>query len=166
MATVETLALRAHEWVKPNHRSLNDKIRFMKTYWPNIELVGTFHSHPYDSPEEARYHVGWTASDGDLEFFEDFHWDYEYEQPTMAHLIIAMAQMQRCGWASPNRLPGARKNSGYSLSIDSTKVWIKSYATFHEIPEEEGDVPFIEIPTDDVYLDIPSIHRLYVPYAA
>ncbi len=49
LATVETSALRHEEWVDPDTESLLMKRDFFREYWPQLELIGTFHSHPYDT---------------------------------------------------------------------------------------------------------------------
>ena len=58
MATVETSALRHEEWVLPDYASLTAKRDFFREYWPQLELIGTFHSHPYDSLKEVNENTG------------------------------------------------------------------------------------------------------------
>ena len=165
MMTIETSAVRHRDWVRPSTNSINDKIEFMREYWPNIELVETFHSHPYKDLDEVK-HVknGWDASESDIEFFNYFHKTYDIEQPAMAHIIVTLAKLQKRGWAFPDRLQGSNAESGYGLSIGDMKVWMKSYATFNEYSAEDEEGIVILGPTDDVYLDIPSLQRKFSPF--
>jgi hypothetical protein len=62
MATIETSATRHSDWVKPDFESLLMKKEFLESYWPDVELVGTFHSHPYSNLRAVRAVSGWQAS--------------------------------------------------------------------------------------------------------
>lgn len=64
MATVETSATRHEDWVAPQFESIRAKKQFFERYWQNIELVGTFHSHPYSDVSEVGDVKGWRASEG------------------------------------------------------------------------------------------------------
>lgn len=52
-ATVETSAVRHSDWIISNFQSVRAKLLFFQRHWPEIELVGTFHSHPYSSLSEV-----------------------------------------------------------------------------------------------------------------
>lgn len=58
LATVETSALRHQDWVQPDNKSLLMKRDFFREYWPQLELIGTFHSHPYDNLAEVKENKG------------------------------------------------------------------------------------------------------------
>lgn len=147
IATVETSALRKTDSVQPDLDSLLLKIEFVRKYWPHLEVVGTFHSHPYASLKEVRDVKGWQASDDDLDF-----WPYIHEQlfptsPYLAHLILTVTKMDRRGWALPKEIAN---RSGIELSLDDKKVWITSYGTEmlfldsdeDESGEDEGEKSF------------------------
>ncbi|WP_216601339.1 hypothetical protein [Vreelandella azerica] len=165
MCTVETSATRHNEWVAPNFESLKAKKKFFQSYWPNIELVGTFHSHPYKNLNEVIECKGWRASDSsdgeanDQVFFPYFHEEIAPEQYTLAHLIVAVTELEKRGWAYPDRLSGSERTKGYRLSADNYKFWIRGYSTdFVEDPEgEEGTFVF----SDDSDLEMPSLENRF-----
>ena len=61
-ATIETSAIREHGSVTPDIDSIKTKEEFFERYWPNLELIGTFHSHPYESLDDVNSCSGWRAS--------------------------------------------------------------------------------------------------------
>ncbi|MFI8749369.1 hypothetical protein ACIGG6_05135 [Vreelandella lionensis] len=158
MATVETSAVRHNEWVAPNFDSLRSKKEFFEHYWPNIELVGTFHSHPYKNLSEVNDNKGWKASEGDQEFWPHFHEEVAPEQPLLAHLIVTVANLEKTGWAIPDRLKGSESSKGYVLSAKSIKLWLRSYAS--SILEQENGITYEY--SDDMGLEIPSLERRFL----
>jgi len=158
MATVETSALRHQNWVRPDLDSIIAKKEFFEKYWPNIELVGTFHSHPYADLTEVNDIKGWRASPGDKEFWPWFHELVSPDQPLLAHIIVTITKLEKKGWAYPDRLKGNEQRKGYVLSADNRKLWLRSYASqvnFNEYDEETID--FI----DDLQLEIPALQNRF-----
>ncbi|WP_150050230.1 hypothetical protein [Methylomonas rhizoryzae] len=155
MATVETSATRHTHWVAPDYDSLRMKKEFFGAYWPNIELVGSFHSHPYENLAEVNSVTGWRASDGDKEFYPHFHKEIASEQDSLAHLIVTITQLERRGTAYPSRLANSEAERGYVLSADWRKIWLRAYGS--EFDSDSGDYAF----TDDVTLEIPSLERRF-----
>lgn len=163
MATVETSALRHEDWVKPNLESLKMKRDFFQKYWPHLELVGTFHSHPYDNLSEVNDLKGWRASDED-----EGHWPWIHEQlspelPYMAHLIVTVTALERKGWALPQPI---ESETGFVLSSDYRKFWIKGYASqcptiIEELDLEEWEQEPYSLETD-IHLDIPSLEQRFL----
>lgn len=171
MATVETSALRHEDWVQPNLESLRSKAEFVQRYWPQLELVGTFHSHPYESLSEVNECRGWQASDEDQRHWPWIHESLAPELPHMVHLIVTIAELQKKGWAYPDRLPGGERDTGFVLSSDWRKFWIKAYTTEYEANESEREFDEEEFEDDDefeqyivnrdVYLSIPSLTNTF-----
>ncbi|WP_111414070.1 hypothetical protein [Billgrantia lactosivorans] len=156
MATVETSATRHEDWVQPNFDSVIAKKAFFERYWQNIELVGTFHSHPYANLSEVRDIKGWQASPGDEAFWPTFHERVAPEQPLLTHLVITIAKLAKRGWALPDHLRGSEEYKGYELSADDRKFWLRAYAsnrTSHPESDEEG-YRF----SDDMGLQVPALH--------
>ena len=158
MATVETSALRHQDWVRPDLNSITTKKQFFEKYWPHIELVGTFHSHPYESLTTVNDIKGWRASEGDKSFWPWFHEYVSPEQPLLAHLIITISKLEKKGWAYPDRLKGREENKGYVLSAEDRKLWLRSYSTeAHSSEEDELIVEF----ADDLQLEIPALQNRF-----
>lgn len=128
VATVETSALRKNDSVTPELESLKMKMEFVHRYWPHLEVVGTFHSHPYTSLEEVKGCKGWQASadGGDLDFWPYIHKELFPKTPYLAHLIVTVTKLTKKGWALPRQI---QDESGFELSMGRRKLWITSYGT-------------------------------------
>lgn len=167
MCTVETSATRHNEWVEPNFESLLAKKKFFQSYWPNIELVGTFHSHPYADANEVRECKGWRASDSntgdsnDQVFFPTVHEQVAPEQDVLAHLIITVAKLEKRGWAYPDRLSGSERDKGYVLTADNFKFWIRGYSTDFVLDLDDEDDDGAYVFSDDSELEIPSLENRF-----
>lgn len=163
MCTVETSATRHTDWVEPNFESLLSKKKFFQSYWPNIELVGSFHSHPYESASEVREIKGWRASDDDEKFFPHFHEIIAPEQDTLAHLIVTVTKLDKRGWAFPDRLTGSEQDKGFALTADEFKIWIRTYASeFNAYEDDNGKIESKYIFMDDCHLEIPSLQTRFI----
>lgn len=158
LATVETSALRHQDWVDPNLDSLMSKKRFFEAYYPNVELIGTFHSHPYSDLEEVNKVKGWRASNGDKEFWPWLHEHVCPEQPQLAHLVVTITELNSKGWAYPARLKGNEEKRGYVLSAERRKLWLNSYLSEAiELDGIESEYKFSE----NLTMDIPSLQNRY-----
>lgn len=159
-ATVETSATPTKSSVEPQLDSIAMKKEIINRYWPHLELVGTFHSHPYDTLEDVRSVRGWQASteNGDTDFWPWLHEKVCPENPYLAHLIVTVTQLQRKGWAWPGAI---ENNSGFELSLEKRKIWITSYSTecFSDDAKDEVLVEEYDMSSDLPVLDIAAIER-------
>ncbi|WP_039925320.1 hypothetical protein [Alishewanella aestuarii] len=155
--TVETSALRHQDWVEPNYDSIQAKKEMIEQYWPHLELVGTFHSHPYKSLEDMKNREGpaWKASDGDKLHWPHIHECIAYNQPGLAHLIITVTQLKKKGWAYPEKQYDSFC-SGYSFVAGLKKIWLTSYATVQDVIFEQDEEKTFSV-IKGVDLDIPSL---------
>jgi hypothetical protein len=161
--TVETSALREHGAVTPNLKSLKMKKDFFQKYWSHLELVGTFHTHPYDSLEDVNRIKGWRASEDDKKHWEWIHERLCPELPCMAHIIITITALQRIGSAPPQPLSGNECGKGFVLSSDWRKFWIKGYSSeLDEEEDEDGDVESFYHFSEKIHLDIPSLEKRFL----
>ncbi|WP_314017856.1 hypothetical protein [Stutzerimonas degradans] len=152
-ATVETSALATQNSVDPDRKSLQMKMEFVMRYWPHLEVVGTFHSHPYKHLDDVRRASGWRASseedEGDLLFWPQLHKQLFKHNPYLAHLIITVTDLKKKGWAVPKEI---ERESGFELSLGKRKLWITSYASV-ATQDEDGAQMMASLPV----LDIPSL---------
>ena len=155
-ATVEISALRHTDRVRPSAKSILSKRDFFAEYWPQLELIGTFHSHPYGSLGEANEVRGWQASEGDMEFWPHLHDSVCPEMDQMAHLTITITGLSRRGNAIPDRLAGSEYNAGYVFNADTRKFWIKGHTS------ERMEDHSLEVFTDhEILLEIPSLSQRF-----
>ncbi len=165
MVTVETSALQQQDWVAPEYESLKMKLDFFNAYWPHIELVGTFHSHPYASLTEVNGVQGWRASPGDCEHWPEAHKALFSDMPHLAHIIVTVAALERKGWAYPSRLTNSEAETGFVLSADHRKLWIKGYCTeqiFNDAEDESEEGYYTYVLDKDIKLEIPSLEKRFV----
>lgn len=171
MATVETSAVRHQDWVAPIVQSLKMKRDFFRQYWPQLELIGTFHSHPYRNLKEVNNCQGWRASQFDEAGNPDgdyVHWPVIHQQccpnmPHLAHLVVTITALNRMGSAKPTRLPGTESQTGYILTAERRKFWIKGYCTEDTEDFDFEDKPYVPtvVVRDDILLDIPSLQQRF-----
>ncbi len=162
-ATVETSALCEKAAVTPRIESLKLKADFIGRYWPHLEVVGTFHSHPYSSLEEVNSCKGWRAStpedfngeeQGDTIFWPWLHEQLFPQTPYLAHLIITITGLQKKGWAYPEKI---ESGSGYVMSAGDRKLWIMARGT--KFSEDEG---YQMTDEKSSLLDIPSLQNRFL----
>ena len=162
IATIETSALRHEDWVKPNLESLIMKKDFFQKYWSHLELVGTFHSHPYKTLSEVNHLQGWRASNADLNHFPWIHKNLSPELPCMAHIIITIAALKSKGSAFPQSLAGGESSTGFVLSSDYRKFWIKGFSSEAEFFVNDDDKKDANYESSyDIRLDIPSLEKRF-----
>jgi hypothetical protein len=127
---------------------------FFGRYWPHIEIVGTFHSHPYESLQEVRELRGWQSSPEDTDFWPKLHKELCVDAPYLAHLIVTITALQRASWAYPKRI---ENGSGFELGSDRRKLWVMSYGTARVEEDDETEYSMIA-PT---HLDIPALENRF-----
>lgn len=163
MATVETSAVRHQDWVQPNYESIRMKRDFFRAFWPQLELIGTFHSHPYDRLSKVNQSKGWRASgeDGDMGHWPDVHRCIFHDAHELAHLIITITQLERKGTAWPERLPGNESGSGVVFSAERRKFWFKAYTTRRlEIASDSDDSSGVKyVMNEEVEFNVPSLDQ-------
>ena len=110
-----------------------------------------------------------------MEFWPAFHEFVCPDMDELAHLVIAITELGRKGTALPDRLAGGEYTSGYVVSADKRKLWIKGYTTalYEEIDEDapfdeafmEGDVEmersYDVYEDEEVLLEIPSLEARF-----
>ncbi len=177
LATVETSALRKQDSVQPDSDSLLMKRDFFREYWPQLELIGTFHSHPYDNLTEVNQNKGWRGSGkkngkGDFAYWPAFHKDVCSDIDELAHLVITIAELGRKGTACPERLSGNEYFTGFVLTAGTRKLWIKGYCTEKVMPVfDKHGVDSGDLRTqnnnisyqvqEDVFLGIPTVEQRF-----
>jgi hypothetical protein len=156
-ATVETSALRHEDWVAPDFESILSKKEFFEKYWPNIILIGSFHSHPYNNHEEVKNNKGWRGSETDIKsFWPHFHELIAPEQERLAHIVIAITRLSKKGWAYPDHLKNdGEYEKGYSLTAAERKLWLRGYSSIKQVNGEGFET------SDDIKLVIPSLERRF-----
>lgn len=161
-ATIETSAVRHQDWVQPNLESIEAKKALIEQYWPHLELVGTFHSHPYETLEDVNETKGWRASEGDRAHWPSVHSELVTNQPLMAHLVFTVTELKKSGWAFPSEIV-AKDHNGLTFTAGKKKLWLNSYASVsvdNDEGEGEGEVEKVfKMHAGPIKLDAPALSR-------
>ncbi|MEI7796089.1 MAG: hypothetical protein WCI06_05570, partial [Methylococcaceae bacterium] len=104
---------------------------------------------------------GWKASDGDKAHFPWIHKVLCPELPVMAHIIITITKYLRTpSYPTANAF---ERNTGFTISADGRKIWIKGYSTeLDEEEDEDGDVESFYHFSEKIHLDIPSLEKRFL----
>jgi len=83
----------ARWWVAPNNKAIEAVIKANNTLYPQNQILGDFHSHPYDNWKELLYHEGWRYSKGDQSYNFDLSQRFaELDNPISITFIVAIAR--------------------------------------------------------------------------
>ncbi|MEI7457358.1 MAG: DnaB-like helicase C-terminal domain-containing protein, partial [Nitrosomonadales bacterium] len=89
----------------------------------------------------------------------------ELANELMVPIIVTVAALEKKGWAYPSRLTNSEAETGFVLSADYRKLWIKGYCTeqisnYAEDESEEGYYTYVL--DKDIKLEIPSLEKRFV----
>lgn len=113
--------------VTPSARSLNALVEAADSLFPQLEIVGDYHSHPYRNYLELKRLKGWSASREDAISSAALYHDLNSRKDRPHHmkvsLVIAIANGR--GSAIPDR--ARDKNNLYHLKMAGCHVMITAY---------------------------------------
>jgi hypothetical protein len=169
MALVDTSALRTPSKVQPVPDALELKWRIMAAYWPHLELLGDFHTHPWATVEMAlqkrrdgtkRY---WFSKQDirDLETRPEFLRRHRFR----VALALTIAQMQK----RSTRAHRMVEHGAVEFTLGTYRLWLKAYVVMQNGANGGGPEVEVSAHTDrHVALDCPSLVGLgeYEPFRA
>jgi len=101
-------ARRTSGSVTPNRKAARLKNEVMMRWSPHTTMLGSFHTHPYESLEEVKLNSGFEFSDADFGCFQhdDFLWKESGDTPVnFAMTICKLSRVHESGfgeWRRPN----------------------------------------------------------------
>ena len=149
-ATVDTSAKRSRTSVLPKSEALELKIDLFNTFWPQLSLVGDFHSHPFDNQTEVRDARGWQFSDDDNAAISQM--TFENQMDLAVQLVVTVSEMRKSGWMKPRYVEGF---SAINFVIDNYKLWIKAGVAIPR-KDDNGETT-VYIYNDNVILECPRL---------
>ncbi|MDE0660082.1 MAG: hypothetical protein OXI79_10585 [Gammaproteobacteria bacterium] len=159
--SVDTAANRQTDSVALCKHSTVVKRRIIEDRWPNLSLIGDFHTHPYKSLAEVKHEKGWEPSACDIAFYEkcdeerdSWVWD------ARVFLILTLAEQHSKD--SSSAAPRVTKRYGNILRWQQGgyRFWLSAYA----VDRTNGGLavspkPAIEQPRRRyVYIDVPTVN--------
>lgn len=121
-------ARATYDSVTPNLRSIEAVVETASALFPQLEIIGDYHSHPYRDTDELKRAKGWEVSGADD---EDVAWLYRNlrEHPRRPHrmrvsfvIAIARGKEVRKGMANPKGLPSVLR-----MYVAGCHVYISAY---------------------------------------
>jgi hypothetical protein len=152
MVSIETSAERKQSSVSSEDDSLNLKHDIITSFWPHLDFIGDFHTHPYKDCKDVINDKGYFFSDYDyksINKFSDFWINYNYR----VGIVLTIATMERKG----SRKHDWVNNSTIEFTLGNCRMWLKTYVTYLEneklLISEHND--------EKISLDCPSLVGLF-----
>lgn len=158
--STDTDAERTPDSIALSERTTQIKREMVQDRWPNLSLVGDFHTHPYKSYGQALREKGWQFSDGDYQWYQE---DRTRESwPGRVGLVLAIAELKKNqGYQDPR----VRKRLGNTIQWQQCqyRFWLSAYAI-----DNVGDRLIVSPPNPHggdngplrsyVFIDVPTIN--------
>jgi transcriptional antiterminator Rof (Rho-off) len=153
IANTDTSAKQKNSSVSYNREAISLKIDTITSFWPHLDYLGEFHSHPYDSHKEAKDIKGYYLSDNDrndLTSNSEFWGKYRHR----VGLLITIGPMLRSSsretqWVNTNM-------NCVELNLGNFKIWLTAYCSY-----QKREKMFFTKDNDDlVTLDCPHLTGL------
>lgn len=117
-------AIRHQDWVTPDPAAMKALADTMDLMNPQYELLGDFHTHPYDDLDKVNQAKGWEWSRQDKRYFkENFVWEHTNNMPLF--LICAITRMQRV--RENYDAVAYDRNGVLTLNVGQFRIWINAY---------------------------------------
>ena len=132
--TVEHVSTDTAAEREPDSNALNDrttdiKRQIVQDRWPNLSLLGDFHTHPYSSYSDVMGCKGWEFSKGDFEFFEYDHKPDSWLWDARVSLVLTLAQIKR---KTATYIAGEVKSAKHGNVLQwqqcDYRLWLSAYA--------------------------------------
>ncbi|MGE5674875.1 MAG: hypothetical protein ACM3XM_13550 [Mycobacterium leprae] len=150
--SVDTSARMDHAEVLPRVSALELKRDLMTSFWPHLEFLGDFHSHPYPDTAGVVEERLYRFSDNDRDAIEGSP-DLWRRHGYRVGLVLTVGALKRA-----SRRPHRWLDSGtVEFTLGNYRLWLKAYVTYEE---EAGG---LKLTTDDepnLALDCPALMGL------
>jgi len=102
--TVDTFAKRQKNMVSPSPDDAELKDEIISSFWPELELLGEFHTHPYATTGQVERARGYEFSREDRAALKrEMHERDVYYDSFRVGLVMAIAELKRSGWQEPKK---------------------------------------------------------------
>lgn len=139
--------------VSYNKEAIKLKVDTISSYWPQLEYLGDFHSHPDDHYTMIHESKNYCLSPGDREDLirnTDFFKSLNYR----IGLVVAISSLEKSGSRTTQYI--GKNRSCIEFTFNNLRLWINAYSVF----ENNGKLHYSDDNSDGVILDIPSLNGL------
>ena len=159
--SVDTAAKKKTDSVALSRHSTAVKRQLVEDRWPNLSLIGDFHTHPYPNLADVTNIKGWEASREDIAFYEDCDAEPDsWVWGTRVFLILTLAEQHKHDSSFVE--PKVRKRYGNVLRWQQGgyRFWLSAYAVDRENDRlVVSPKPAIKRPRRRyVYIDVPTVN--------
>ncbi|MBK5970516.1 MULTISPECIES: hypothetical protein [Thiorhodovibrio] len=159
MAQTDTTARQTTCSVQYSEEAISLKRAALGAFWPHLDYLGDFHSHPYRNITEARKCQGFYLSEGDRANL-DRHWKSFWKNLRYRlGLVVTVAPMQRAR-ESMSWWDGKGLNC-LQFTIGNFRLWISAFCVF----EENSKGCYTEDQDEGVELSAPALTGLVWEHA-
>lgn len=153
--SIDTSAHQEQGSVEPNKDALLLKKQLVTSFWPQVDYIGDFHTHPYEHFSEVEEIKGYEFSQDDYEHLK-YYSDYFYANNFRVSLVLTISRLHK-----KSNNPRARiNNNTFRFDLGKYRMWLKSYVSYYadkEIMTSAHD-------PENIHLYCPSLFGLETEY--
>lgn len=159
MAQTDTTAKQSCSSVQYSEEAISLKRSALASFWPHLDYLGDFHSHPYETLREARQTKGYFLSVEDRINLEDSWESFFRGLRYRLGLVVTVAAMQRV--RDNNKIWEGKGLNCLEFTIGNFRLWIAAYCVY----EVDGIGCYTEDEDMDVELTAPALTGLLWEHA-
>lgn len=151
--SIETSAIRMPDTVRYVYEAVDLKKSIIQSFFPTYDLLGDFHTHPYNHYKTVLKHKQYYMSEGDISDIEN-NGDYWIKNNYRLGIVFTISRMSK-----RPQSPKAKVISQNTLQFDlgNYRLWLKAYATYQD---KEKHLRFTEHNDENVILSCPALEGL------
>lgn len=149
IAHVDTSAAQRRSSVDYSEEAILMKVDAITSFWPHLDYLGDFHSHPYKNKKEVTDIKGYFLSSDDRKSLNDDFWTkIKYR----VGLVITIAAMEKagtkaCDWVASNCV---------EATLGNYRIWVASYCAYRD----NNEYRYTKDNDSHVTLDCPALTGL------
>lgn len=155
MASVDTSARMDHSSVHRSEHALELKRDLMTSFWPHLEFLGDFHSHPYPQGTNVVGAKLYEFSEGDRADIEENSGFWQRHGYRIG-LVLTLTALKRAS----SRLDRWLDNSTLEFTLGNYRLWLKTYVAY----DQDGALRLTDDDDSHVLLDCPALVGLQGEY--
>jgi hypothetical protein len=150
MALSDSTVWQQRHQVHYNQDAIRLKHTLLSSYWPHLEYLGDFHSHPYTTQDEVTSEKGYYLSEGDHQSLQR-DWAFLKRVRYRLGLVVTVAAMKRAS----NK--GFAWLSGGWNTIEFTMGNFRMYISANCVYETDENVFYTDNADPMVEIHVPSL---------
>ena len=152
LANVDTSAGKKKNEVEYNELATTLKAQTLGSFWPHLEYLGDFHTHPYRCYSEVSNDKGYYLSEDDRKDLAEnsgFWGEYRYR----VGLVVAIGALKKAGSMNPDWVDS--ECTCVQMTLGNLRLWITAYCAF--LDDNKKELVYTDDNDPRVFLVCPSI---------